>query len=239
MTVTFAGAFVDCAAIGADTLGHDAKDPETQQRRRKIYRLNKRVVMAKGGYGPEADGVFHDMLSWPDIDGAGPSEAAAQIQKTGKRIYEHCKQLADINGVDDPGLYLLVAGREESGAFSIHWLDFKKENFGSDTGPGKCIAIGPDPDLPSVATRLIGENAEIEPPFVVGALDQWAIDLTNHCKKKADHAIGFPVELFFVNSDGVEGVFEIKESDEPQAQFRRRIVPLKSKPSAGCPEART
>lgn len=224
MTVIFAGAFNDCVFVGADTRQHRVVSnlPENGEFR-KIHRINQRVIAAKGGYAGTND-LWSKIEAIPDSESSGPEAIAAELRRLAKVEYEWWRDIANRNKIEDQGLYILVAGWELDGTASIHWINFKEDDFGFANGPGKWVAYGPTPDVNNEANILMHACMTRGVNSFHASLDRFAIDLvqkytTNHSEK-----VGFPVNLALIDQTLQGKEARLERGFTPHHDFYRCAV---------------
>ncbi|QCO04868.1 hypothetical protein [Azospirillum argentinense] len=225
MTVIFAATFSDCVAIGADTLRHNAVDLQPAGHERKIRRINSRVLAAKAGLGPLADGIWDALTTHlgDDLERAGPSKVAAALRFLGTTYFDLGRQQAKALGIGNPGLFLLVSGWETGDTPALHWLNFDLENFESVTGPGLCMAFGPDVATYAEARELLIRRSTVENGHVAAQLDLWAVDVVSRCQRVARHAVSFPADLELIDDQQQHITTRLDLGAPPDHRFYRRI----------------
>ncbi|MUZ66361.1 hypothetical protein [Agrobacterium vitis] len=224
MTIIFAGAFEDCAVIGGDQLRHDQLTRQPAGFASKVRRINDRVWGAKAGYGPTADRLWDDLAVLPGVEEMCIEELAVHTRTLGSSVYQGCLASLPV-GAKDPGLCLFLAGVNANGLNAVHWLNFQLGDFGSEIGPGKAFAFGPDPSVHTQATALLQGLLTTQGRFEVAALDAWAISLTKYARQLATHAVGFPTDLVLIIRDSPVRRCLLEEASPLDPAFTRRLIP--------------
>lgn len=223
MTIIMGMTLHGAAVIAADTLRHNAINNAAAGNSDKTRKISERVIAAKGGYGPDADPIWNQ-VSNSGVDGAGPTEVARRIRHFGEPIYEMCKRKAEGLRTPDPGLFFLVAGLEDDGSPSIHWLNFSLKDFGGTSTIGCPLAFASRPEANANASqhaRRLLKTGKDGRSFL--QVDTWARDLAQQERVFAPHAIGFPLILRLVTGSGVSEI-EIDQFSQPTAEGLRRVA---------------
>ena len=221
MTIIMGLTYIGGAVIAADTLRHDAIDGLPAGKTDKTRVLSSRIVGAKAGFGPDADWVWDEVIS-SGISTIGPAEVASRLKVIGKAAYSQCKQESDRLWVEDPGLYFLIAGLEPDNKPSIHWLNFKLDDFGGTQEIGCALSFGSRPATcengVNHAKRLLHTKGDSE---LFLPCDTWVRNFTADERRYAQHAIGFPVNLNIVSPDRVsQYIIEMSGEPHPSALVR-------------------
>jgi hypothetical protein len=214
MTVIMGATFRGGAAVGADSLRHNAMNLGHAGNTNKTVTLNCRTVAAKAGYGPDADGIWQTLRE-TDIDEIGPAEISRRLRGIGADVYARCLEKARALGAVDAGLYLIVAGTEKGGQPALHWLNFQLQDFGHTNEVGRALAFASRPEANVNAWNHVARLVRNTGAGATMQLDTWARNLVIDEQKYAPHAIGFPVNLRAVRADGVLdlNVFECDPED--------------------------
>lgn len=108
MTIIVAAVAPQLAIIAVDSLR--SADDGSQSLVCKMHSLSDRVVVAKGGYGDLADGIWRKLFSLPPETRANPHLVADAIEVAAQPIYDVCKKVAGAANSVDLGLYFIIAG---------------------------------------------------------------------------------------------------------------------------------
>ncbi|APH71410.1 Ntn hydrolase family protein [Aquibium oceanicum] len=215
MTVIFAAKYSGGVVVGADSRAHDHVTGHASANRMKLHQLNDRVFAAKAGYGPDADAIWQQFYELPDHEKLSVDAAGYQIRKMGAQTYVKCNARAKELGVIDPGLFILVAGLDSGLSPKIIYLNFK---LGEYLDSLTCTAFGPI-DTHGAANRILHEECVAGNGTI--AMDHWAKRLTTECQVVAPHAIGYPLEMAFIEASGFERV-TISSLSDPSVPCARK-----------------
>ncbi len=202
MTIIMGATFLGGAAVAADSLRHNAINLQNAGYSDKTLTLNSRTVAAKAGYGPDADSIWRLLLETGLAD-VGPAEISNRLREIGADVYAQCLQRAEALGVQDPGIYLIVAGTELDGRPALYWLNFQLQDFGHCNEAGRVIAYASRAESNNNASRHAMQLVRNTQAGLTLQLDTWARNLVTDEHMYAPHAIGFPVNLRIAKPDGV------------------------------------
>ncbi|MQW73643.1 hypothetical protein GHK50_33620 [Sinorhizobium medicae] len=224
MTVIFAGAFDDCAVIGADTRRADQVTGRTAGEFHKIVECNGKVSAAKAGYGPDADGIWEVVKSHPRRDHLTSDDVAELLRAEGTSLYQRCLSRARAIGERDPGLYVLVAGVGRDGAYKIHALNFGLNDFVDFAGPGRVLCYGPRVECNDFAFNALKSMLSLDETSLRAPVDRWAVEVTRQCNEWAPNFVDFPVSVNLVVAEGTVSR-SLGRNNTLDPLFNRRIAP--------------
>lgn len=225
MTVIFAGAFEDCAIIGADTRRADQVSGRTAGEFHKLVECNRQVSAAKAGYGPDADCIWEVVNAHPRRQDLTSDDVADLLRNEGLPVYQRCVERALSIGEPDPGLYILVAGISRDGHYKIHALNFGLGDYVHAVGPGQVFCYGPKVECNDFARQSLRGMLSSGDRSLFAPIDKWAAEIARQCNDWAPNFVDFPVDVNLIIKGQPTLSRSIGRSPLSDPVLLRRIVP--------------
>lgn len=198
VTIIIAAVAPRVAIIAADSLR--SGDDGSRRTVCKIRSLSDRVVVAKGGYGDLADGIWAKLLALPAETRANPHLVADAIEVAAQPIYDICKKVADEAGAADFGLYFIVAGLGPDSrgvVITINVGTQDRKPFYSDDGI-RVVGLGSTPEAGDLARTTANASGDPLDPR------KWVAAAVHAGEEEDPTTIGFPAHGWIIRSDSVE-----------------------------------
>lgn len=185
------------AVLATDSLR--SGDDGSRRHVSKMRTLSERVVVAKGGYGNLADGIWNQLSGLSGAVRADPYTVADAIQKLGHFVYVSCKKAAERQSKADLGLYFLIAGIDGNDQAVLISIDIAKnqcKSFNSDKG----ICLLTMGDMTNSDDLSFHERREYD-----GDVDavEWVQNILQSVVQADNVTVGFPAYIYTIDASGM------------------------------------